>query len=173
MGFADGAIREALGADKGGYAVSRLGLVQGKLTAVPDWFVQREQTSHTTATMDFPADDQDWTPVVMKKRRGAGAGAAAGAGATTSKANHAAGAAHLRAVEAADVPLPPAKRLSATGKTAIIQGRLAKKWTQDQLNKECALPPGTINAIEAGRAQPSGAQLNAISRALNVVLRFE
>jgi ribosome-binding protein aMBF1 (putative translation factor) len=121
--------------------------------------------------MDFPADDQDWTPVVMKKRRSAASGA--GAGAAASKANHAAGAAHLRAVEAADVPLPPAKRLSAAGKTAIIQGRLSKKWTQDQLNKECALPPGTINAIEAGRAQPSGAQLNAISRALGVVLRFE
>ncbi len=121
--------------------------------------------------MDFPADDQDWTPVVMKKRRSAAAGA--GTGGAASKANHAAGAAHLRAVEAADVPLPPAKRLSAAGKTAIIQGRLAKKWTQDQLNKECALPPGTINAIEAGKAQPSGAQLNAISRALGVVLRFE
>jgi ribosome-binding protein aMBF1 (putative translation factor) len=122
-----------------------------------------------------PADDQDWTPVVMKKRNGgpiqhngasASAGASAGAGA-------AAGSAHLRAVEAADVPLPPPKRLSATGKTAIIQGRLAKKWNQDDLNKACNMPHGTINAIEAGKAQPSGAQLNAISRALGVILRFE
>jgi hypothetical protein len=121
-----------------------------------------------------PADDQDWTPVVMKKRNGGSAatagiqhrGAGAGAGA-------AAGSAHLRAVEAADVPLPPPKRLSAAGKTAIIQGRLAKKWNQDDLNKACNMPHGTINAIEAGKAQPSGAQLNAISRALGVILRFE
>lgn len=118
-----------------------------------------------------PADDQDWTPVVMKKRNGGSA--AATAGIPHRGSGNASGSAHLRAVEAADVPLPPPKRLSAAGKTAIIQGRLAKKWNQDQLNKECNLPPGTINAIEAGKAQPSGAQLNAISRALGVILRFE
>lgn len=113
-------------------------------------------------------DDQDWTTVVMKKRKTPATGSAGYA-----SANRGAGSAHLRAVEQADVPLPPPKRLSAAGKQAIIQSRLAKKWSQDQLNKECNLPPGVINAIEAGRAQPSGAQLNAISRALGVVLRFE
>ncbi len=118
---------------------------------------------------DYDNDNQDWTPVVMKKRKMASTGAAGGA----SSANRGAGNAHLRAVEAADVPLPPPKRLSAAGKTAIIQGRLAKKWSQDQLNAACNLPPKTINAIEAGRAQPSGAQLNAIARALGVVLKFE
>ena len=112
-------------------------------------------------------DDQDWTTVTLRKKKVP----AAAAGYTSG--NRGAGNAHLRAVESADVPLPPPKRLSAAGKTAIIQGRLAKKWSQDQLNKECNLPPGIINAIEAGRAQPSGAQLNAISRALGVVLRFE
>ncbi len=117
---------------------------------------------------DRENDNQDWTTVVVKKRR-----TATGAIATAVASNRGAGNAHLRAVEAADVPLPPPKRLSAAGKTAIIQGRLAKKWSQDQLNKECNLPHGTINAIEAGRAQPSGAQLNAIARALGVVLRFE
>ncbi len=118
---------------------------------------------------DYDNDNQDWTPVVVKKRKTASTGAAGGA----SSANRGAGNAHLRAVEAADVPLPPPKRLSAAGKTAIIQGRLAKKWSQDDLNKACNLPPGTINAIEAGRAQPSGAQLNTIARALGVVLKFE
>ncbi len=123
---------------------------------------------NANANNDAHNDDQDWTPVVLKKRR-----TATGAIATAVGHNRGAGNAHLRAVEAADVPLPPPKRLSAAGKTAIIQGRLAKKWSQDQLNKECNLPSGTINAIEAGKAQPSGAQLNAIARALGVVLRFE
>jgi putative transcription factor len=115
-----------------------------------------------------PADDQDWMPVVMKKRKTPATGSS-----SYTSANHGAGSAHLRAVEAADVPLPPPKRLSAAGKMAIIQGRLAKKWTQDQLNATCNLPPKTINMIEAGKAQPSGAQLNSIARALGVVLRFE
>lgn len=113
-------------------------------------------------------DDQDWTTVTIKKRKAPATGSAG-----YTSGNRGAGNAHLRAVEEADVPLPPPKRLSAAGKTAIIQGRLAKKWSQDQLNRECNLPPGIINAIEAGRAQPSGAQLNAISRALGVVLKFE
>jgi hypothetical protein len=122
------------------------------------------------------ADDQDWTPVVMKKRNSGSAASTAGIphrGSGGGAGNAAAGSAHLRAVEAADVPLPPPKRLSAAGKTAIIQGRLSKKWNQDDLNKACNMPSGTINAIEAGKAQPSGAQLNAISRALGVILRFE
>ena len=113
-------------------------------------------------------DDQDWTTVTMRKKKTPSTG-----GGSYSSSNRGAGSAHLRAVETADVPLPPPKRLSAAGKTAVIQGRLAKKWSQDQLNKECNLPPGTINAIEAGKAQPSGAQLNAIARALGVVLKFE
>ena len=117
---------------------------------------------------DHDNDNQDWTPVVVKKRKAPATGSAGYA-----SANRGAGSAHLRAVEDADVPLPPAKRLSAVGKTAIIQGRLAKKMTQDQLNATCNLPPKTINMIEAGKAQPSGAQLNSIARALGVVLRFE
>lgn len=121
-----------------------------------------------SSTHDQANDDQDWTPVVVKRRKPATTGAAG-----YQSQNRGAGSSHLRIVEESDIPLPPAKRLSATGKTAIIQGRLAKKWSQEQLNKECNLPPGIINAIEAGRAQPSGAQLNAIARALGVVLRFE
>ena len=117
---------------------------------------------------DHDNDNQNWTPVVIKKRKTAATGSA-----NYTSANHGAGNAHLRAVESADVPLPPPKRLSAAGKTAIIQGRLAKKWSQDQLNAACNLPPKTINMIEAGKAQPSGAQLNSIARALGVVLKFE
>lgn len=113
-------------------------------------------------------DDQDWTTVTLRKKKTAATGSAGHA-----SGNKGAGNAYQRAVETADVPLPPPKRLSAAGKTSIIQGRLAKKWSQDQLNKECNLPHGIINAIEAGKAQPSGAQLNTIARALNVVLRFE
>ncbi len=120
------------------------------------------------STHDNANDDQDWTPVVMKRRKPTATGAAG-----YQSQNRGAGSSHLRIVEESDVPLPPPKRLSAAGKTAIIQGRLAKKWSQDQLNAACNLPPKTINAIEAGRAQPSGAQLNAIARALGVVLKFE
>ena len=121
--------------------------------------------SNTTETYN---DDQDWTTVTIKKRKAPATGSA-----NYTSANRGAGNAHLRAVEEADVPLPPPKRLSAAGKTAIIQGRIAKKWTQDQLNAACNLPPKTINMIEAGKAQPSGTQLNAIARALGVVLKFE
>jgi putative transcription factor len=128
---------------------------------------QQAQAIRMNSTHDNANDDQDWTPVVVKRRKTAATGAAG-----YQSQNRGAGSSHLRIVEESDVPLPPAKRLSAAGKTAIIQGRLAKKWSQEQLNKECNLPPGIINAIEAGRAQPSGAQLNAIARVLGVVLKF-
>lgn len=110
-------------------------------------------------------DDQDWTPVTMKRRKQTTGAAAAGQ-------NRGAGSSHLRIVEESDVPLPPPKRISPESKTLLIQTRLAKKMTQEQLNKACNLPPGIINKIEAGHAQPSGTQLNIIARTLGVVLKF-
>ena len=112
-------------------------------------------------------DDQNWTPVVMKRRKPTATGST-----NYQSQNHGAGSAHLRIVEESDVPLPPAKRLSVEGKAAMIQARLAKKLTQEQLNKACNFPPGIINKIESGHAQPSGAQLNIIARALGIVLKF-
>lgn len=123
------------------------------------------QAKMNSSSHDQTNDDQDWTPVVMKRRKQKDAGAAA-------MQNRGAGSAHLRIVADSDVPLPPPKRLSADSKTLLIQTRLAKKMTQEQLNKACNLPPGIINKIEAGHAQPSGAQLNIIARTLGIVLKF-
>lgn len=112
-------------------------------------------------------DDQDWTPVVVKRRKPTATGTA-----DYQSQNRGAGSAHLRIVADSDVPLPPPKRLSPESKTLLIQTRLSKKMTQEQLNKACNLPPGIINKIEAGHAQPSGTQLNIIARTLGVVLKF-
>ena len=120
-----------------------------------------------SSSHDQANDDQDWTPVVVKRRKPTATGAA-----DYQSQNRGAGSAHLRIVADSDVPLPPPKRLSADSKALLIQTRLAKKLTQEQLNKSCNLPPGIINKIEAGHAQPSGAQLNIIGRTLGVVLKF-
>ena len=64
------------------------------------------------------------------------------------------------------------KVLSTESRTALVTGRVAKKWTQDQLNQQCSFAPHTIREIEAGRLQPTGPQLNTLRRVLGIALSF-
>ena len=72
-----------------------------------------------------------------------------------------------------DDPRPkPTKSLSAESRQAILQGRVANKWNQAQLNAQCSFPQNTIRDIENGKLCPTPQQLNVLSRVLKVVLKY-
>ena len=78
--------------------------------------------------------------------------------------------AHARKLEA-DEPIKK-KVLTGESRQAIIQLRVAQKWSQADLNTRCAFPPNTIRDIEAGRVTPTGAQVNVLNRVLHTILRL-
>ena len=107
--------------------------------------------------------ENEWTPVMIRGRR---APATAAKRPTVS----AEVAAHRRA-DAEDLPM--AKRvLAPESRQLIVQKRIALKWSQGELDKQCCFPQHTMREIEAGRAVPSPAQLNTLNRTLQVALKY-
>lgn len=66
----------------------------------------------------------------------------------------------------------PKKSLSSESRQAILQGRVANKWNQTQLNTQCSFPQNTIRDIENGKLCPTPQQLNILSRVLKTVLKY-
>jgi ribosome-binding protein aMBF1 (putative translation factor) len=108
-------------------------------------------------------DGQDWTPVVVNKSK------ARSAGSSAPKQVSAEVAAQHRLEN--DEPRKT-KSLSPESRQAIIQGRVANKWNQTQLNTQCSFPQNTIRDIENGKLCPTPQQKNVLSRVLNVVLKY-
>lgn len=108
-------------------------------------------------------DGQDWQTVTLVKN-----------GRKTVPTSHApvsAGVAAVRRLEHDDIPKPN-KSLSTESRQAILQGRVANKWNQTQLNTQCSFPQNTIRDIENGKLCPTPQQLNVLSRVLKIVLKY-
>jgi ribosome-binding protein aMBF1 (putative translation factor) len=112
-------------------------------------------------------EHQDWTPVVVRARRG---GAAAAAEKQARPAVSAA-AAQARRVENDELPKP--KMLSAASRQLMIQARVAHGMNQTQLNQACSFPAHSIRDIESGKTHPTPAQLNTINVVLKVAMKYE
>ena len=111
-------------------------------------------------------DGQDWATVVVRN---------------TKKPTHTGGPTrpHVTAAVALASRLDsdhhhpkPTKSLSSESRQAILQGRVANKWNQAQLNTQCSFPQNTIRDIENGKLCPTPQQLNVLSRVLKVVLKY-
>lgn len=113
--------------------------------------------------MSYTPDCQDWATVTVRRPTNKTA-------AGTTRSSVSSDVAKARKLEQ-DV-IVKKKVLSAESRTALVAGRVAKKWTQDQLNQQCAFAPHTIREIEAGRLQPTGPQLNRLRQTLGVALAF-
>lgn len=111
-------------------------------------------------------EHQDWTPVVVRARRGAGTAAKA-----ETRPAVTAAVAQARRLENDELPKP--KTLSAASRQQMIQGRVDHGMNQVQLNQTCSFPPHTIRDIEAGKLHPSPAQLNTINVVLKLALKYE
>jgi hypothetical protein len=108
---------------------------------------------------------QDWTQVVIK-------GKSAPKPVTSAKGSvHISNeAARLRKVESDESYKP--KTLDPQSRHEMILRRVANKWTQDDLNRQCAFPNNTIREIEASRHTPTSSQLNALNRVLKCGLKL-
>ena len=111
-------------------------------------------------------DGQDWATVVVRNTK-----KPARSGIPARPPVTAAVAAAIRLDS--DDPRPKAtKSLSSESRQAILQGRVANKWNQTQLNTQCSFPQNTIRDIENGKLCPTPQQLNVLSRVLKVVLKY-
>lgn len=111
------------------------------------------------------SDFADWTPVILKKSPNTNAKAT---GSTVRISNE---AARLRKIESSE-DVPKAKTLDPQSRHELIQRRVANKWDQAELNRQCNFPANTIREIEAGRQTPNGAQLNVLNRVLKCSLKL-
>ena len=120
-------------------------------------------------------DDQDWTPVVMR-RRGKPATGGAGSGAkrvSVEQTRAVSVAQHAAAVErkAEDGDLKR-KKVTMESRQALVQGRLKLNLNQTEADALCNIPKNTINRIENGSYVPDGATMNKIRRSLHVDIRL-
>lgn len=124
-------------------------------------------------------DDQDWTPVVLRRRGGAPkTGLAAQADragrvkaetkAAVSAASRAAGI--ERAAEEGRLKL---KKVCAESRQALVQARLARKLSQDQADVAATLPKHTFKGLEAGSLHPSPEVLRKVAREFHVDIKLE
>jgi ribosome-binding protein aMBF1 (putative translation factor) len=104
-------------------------------------------------------DGQDWNQVTFSR----GADKAAKALRESKHPQLSQGAALLRKIENEDIP--KIKSISGASRHQIVQGRVAQKWNQTQLN--------VIRDIESGKSQPTPQQLQTINRALNISLKYD
>lgn len=117
-------------------------------------------------------DCQDWTEVKVGRKASAPRVSAVPGTATKQHVASASGSAVKRQLESEETLKPKSKALSTESRQAIVQARVANKWSQQQLNTQCAFPKNLISDIEACRAQPTGAQLNVLRRVLSLDLKF-
>jgi ribosome-binding protein aMBF1 (putative translation factor) len=65
------------------------------------------------------------------------------------------------------------KVLTSRSRSDMAQARVAKGLTQKQLDQKGQFPAGTINGWEAGKACPTGPQVNILHRILGIKLERE
>lgn len=112
-------------------------------------------------------DGQDWNQVTFTR----GADKTAKALRDAKHPQLSQGAALLRKIENEDIP--KIKSISGASRHQIVQGRVAQKWNQTQLNVACSFPANVIRDIESGKSQPTPQQLQTINRALNISLKYD
>lgn len=114
-------------------------------------------------------DNQDWTPVTIKKKGSSGSSSSSSSSRLVPK-QAIPGSATLRKLEDTEFGKP--KQLSVESRNEIVQKRVALGKNQVQLNQDCRFPVNTIRDIENGRICPSGAQLNMLNRILRSAIKL-
>lgn len=118
-------------------------------------------------------DDQDWTPVVVKRSsRNSGSAPTHNSSSRiiAPRVHKSDEANNARKLEAMEIGKP--KSLSPESRNEIVQKRVALGKNQVQLNQDCRFPVNTIRDIENGRMCPSISQLNVLNRVLKSSLKF-
>jgi DNA-binding transcriptional regulator YiaG len=105
-------------------------------------------------------DNQDWTPVVVNKKR---------SHSEIQLKNVHPEAARLRKFENDETFVKP-KMLSHESHKAIVEFRIANKLSQTELDNRCGFPRNTIQLLEANKVAPTTKQLQLLNRVLKTGL---
>ena len=114
---------------------------------------------------------QDWTPVVLQRKLTKDEVARKGGVKIVEKKQFTQGASIAKKLETDENYKPPT--ISSSMGQQIIQGRLAKKWNQEELARQAQIPLAIIKEWE----RPTGSTflnqnyLNKISRALGINIK--
>ena len=120
-------------------------------------------------------DNQDWTPVVIK-RSSTSKKIVAGAFGNRSIVQKVPDAVSQTAAfnrKLEDDVIGKLRQISAASRQEITQKRVALGKTQVQFNQECRFPVNTIREIEAGRLSPNPQQLSMMNRVLRSAIKYE
>jgi ribosome-binding protein aMBF1 (putative translation factor) len=74
-----------------------------------------------------------------------------------------------RVIEANEIGTIPTPSKAVSDQ--IRDARVAKRWTQVELNQKCSFPPGTVRDYESGVATYKQQEIDKMSRVLGVVIK--
>lgn len=116
-------------------------------------------------------DGQDWTPVVIKKKKTKSDHIKEGK--STLQKKYGGGgnrdvSNHLRKLDEDEIHVP--KKVSTDLKMAIQKGRQSKGFSQKELAQKLNVPVSTIQQYESGKAIPNGNLISRMGRVLGVQL---
>jgi ribosome-binding protein aMBF1 (putative translation factor) len=117
--------------------------------------------------------EQDWTPIVVRKKKTVIEKIISGEIQPVKKFNTKSNTQTANDIDAKKleedlITLPVITRTLAT---AIRDARIAKKLTQDQLNRECGFPINTISNYEKCIGIPKSQYINTMGKKLGVQLK--
>jgi len=111
--------------------------------------------------------EQDWTVVTIRGKKPSTSNVSR----TTaqSNANRTSSEVHeLRKVESKEAGKP--KMLTGKARADLASARVAKGFTQKQLDMRCSFAPNSCNTWEAGRSCPSSSQIQILHNLLGIKL---
>ena len=108
--------------------------------------------------------EQDWTPVVLRRRTTAKE--AERNGATVAQTRDAGSEERIRLakLENADDVAAPKKRIHPESIQALIRKRIELSLTQEQADQKCSFSKHTFKNLESHRALPTAAQQSVLQR---------
>lgn len=119
-------------------------------------------------------DNQDWTPVVIKRRGGPradGAGKSSTGRIDAKELAHKDAARKARAIEEKEVG--KVKHVSNESRAELARVRIEKGMSQAQADAACGLPRNTFNGLESGKIVPTGDILSKVARGIHVNIKLE
>ena len=115
-------------------------------------------------------DNQDWTPVTVRRRYSKKEAAQSGQGSIQVK--DPAKNEKIRMAKLANIDCPGSKKcINPTSLQSLIKSRIELKVTQENADNMCAFPRNTFKNIESNRTIPSDEQKRSIQQHFNVYLK--
>ncbi len=117
-------------------------------------------------------DNQDWTPVVIKRKFTKKEATQKGLTTTQERDTQRSEKQRLAKLDNEDIPTTK-KRINSESVQTLIRKRIEMKLTQDKADAMCAFPKHTFREIEANRIVPSEDQKRRIQQNLGISLKID